>query len=442
MNNIQGIAEQALCSGCGACAGICMSKAINMQENPGGFLYAHVDAGLCIQCRRCLSVCPSNADNQLIDNVTDSLHGKCLQGYIGYATSKNIRREGQSGGIVTALLLYLLDTGKIDGAITNQFDTNTNRPNAVFADSAAAVIESAGSFYCQSAVVDTVLEHKDKRLAAVVLGCQAEAVNLLRRQAVGGAQMPEYMIGLVCAGQNSGYMIDRLTADSGCTDREKVMKFRFRYSHPAYGGWPGNILIVTDKFRYRLDKSNRHALKPICEAYRCLLCYDQMCVGADIVCGDPWGIPGKHGAGETVIIARTEKGVELLKQAREAGYISVSELDVQQIIQGETVDGRHRNKVAAGYAACRENGWLYPFSVSEPAAKELAHIPNRTYRKLLERMRYTRARFLAADTGEVNSLVGEYEKVLKRNAQYEAIKAAARFPARYVKYIMKKLKAK
>lgn len=442
MNNIQRITEQAICTGCGTCVSICPNKAISMLENAGGFLYAHVDKELCVQCRRCLNICPSNAENQTIDDVSESIHGKCLQGYIGYASRKSIRREGQSGGIVTALLLYLLESGKIDGAITNQFDANTNRPKSIFADSAEIIKGSAGSYYCQSAVVNTILENEGKRLAAVVLGCQAEAVRLCREKHVEAVRTLEYMIGLVCAGQNSGYMIDKLIADCGCAKEEKPQKFRFRYSHPAYGGWPGNILIVTNKYRYSLDQSRRHALKPICELFRCLLCYDQMCIDADVVCGDPWGIQGDHRAGETVIIAHTTKGLELIKEASDAGYISVRRLAVQQIIKGETVDGRHRNKVAAGYTACQKNSWLYPYSVSEKAAKELSRIPRRTYRKLLERMQYARYRFLATDTDEVDALMKKYQLVLKRNERTEKIKTMVCFPRRCIRYLLKKVKSK
>ena len=439
MNSIQRITEQAICTGCGTCVSICPQKAINMRENAGGFLYAHVDKELCVQCRRCLNICPSHAENQTIDDVSESLRGKCLQGYIGYASSKNIRREGQSGGIVTALLLYLLESGKIDGAITNQLDTNTNRPKAVFADSAEIIKESAGSYYCQSAVVNTILENKSKRLAAVVLGCQAEAVRLCREKHVEDVRAIEYMIGLICAGQNSGYMMDKLIADCGCTKEEKLQRFRFRYSHPTDGGWPGNILIVTNKYRYRLDQTRRHALKPICESYRCLLCYDQMCIDADVVCGDPWGFPGDHSAGETVIIAHTTKGQELIKEASDAGYIAVRELDAQLIIKGETVDGRHRDKVAAGYAACQKNGWLYPYSVSEKAAKELSSISHKTYRKSLERMQYTRSRFLATDANEVSTLTKKYQEKLKRNKQTSKIKTIVKFPIRCIRYLLKKI---
>lgn len=235
----------------------------------------------------------------------------------------------------------------------------------------------------------TVLEHSDQRLAAVVLGCQSEALRLCWQG------RPEYLLGLICAGQNSGHMIDALVEKTGCPADEAPRAFRFRYSHPAYGSWPGNVLYITDKHRYILDKSKCHALKPICEAYRYLLCYDQMCVGADLVCGDPWGIEGEHSAGETVVIARTEKGLQLLREAADAGYVELGPLSVEKIMRGETVDTQHREKVGAFFAVCRAQGWAYPYTVSLNAQAELEKTPAKAQKAYLPRLSYTRSRYLA-----------------------------------------------
>ena len=47
-------------------------------------------------------------------------HHKSL--YIAYATNKETRRQGSSGGILTAILLWLLETNQIDGAVVLGFD--------------------------------------------------------------------------------------------------------------------------------------------------------------------------------------------------------------------------------------------------------------------------------------------------------------------------------
>lgn len=433
MNSVQQVVEQALCSACGACSGICVAGAIRMEENPGGYLIASVDCSKCVDCGQCLKVCPSVPENQRIEDLDKSLHGICLEGFIGYASEKSVRREGQSGGVVTALLLYLLESGKIDGAVTNQFDPEKRRSKAVYVNSRRGLMESCGSYYTQSSVVKTIIEHSDKRLAAVVLGCQAEALALCK------TARPEYLLGLICAGQNSGHMIDRLISKTGCTSNETAKKFRFRYSHPAYGSWPGNILIVTDQHRYVLDKSERFALKTTCEAYRCLLCYDQMCTRADIVFGDPWGIEGDHSAGETVMIARTEKGLQLIRDAVLAGYLVVEPLAVEKIMQGETVDTRHREKVAVAYSVCDISKWNYPYSVSPDIRQNFLHVSTKAKRQYLSRLRYTRARCLAKTAAEVTCLEKAYLKKNRQMTQHQKWTATVKLPLRCARFVLRNL---
>lgn len=427
----------ALCTACGACAGICSRQAISLRENAGGFLVATVDTERCINCGQCLNYCPSIATNQRIENLHMALHGTALAGFIGHAQEKRIRFEGQSGGIVTALLLYLLENRKIDGAITNQFDGQSQRSKAVYVDTKYGLLDSCGSYYTQSAVVKETLEHTDKRLAAVVLGCQSRAIKLLELQ---GRKTPEYLIGLICAGQNSGHMIDDLIKQTHCPYTETPKKFRFRYSHPAYGAWPGNILLVTDKQRYILNKSCRHAIKPLYEAYRCILCYDQMCVGADLVCGDPWGISGDHSTGETVVIVRTEKGLSLLKDAEAAGYVLVEELAVEQINVGETVDTQHLLKMASGFSICKEKKWEYPFLFSPAIEKELKKIVSQKERLLyLKRLLYTRKRGLTQTADDAAALKKIYEQACAKTEKYQKWHLRLFFPIRCVRYVLRKL---
>lgn len=437
-NSIQSVITQALCSACGGCAAACPAKAISMRENAGGFLTATVDSERCIDCGKCRKICPSVPKNQTIQDLPANLHGPCLEGFIGHACKKSVRYEGQSGGLVTALLLYLLDFGKIDGAITNRFDSEKRRPKAVYANTRKELLDSSGSYYTQSAVVKAVLEHSGQRLAAVVLGCQAESLELFQKTTDKQIR-PEYLLGLICAGQNSGHMIDKLIARSECSAEEVPLKFRFRYTHPAYGGWPGNVLVVTDSRRYTLNRRERFALKPICESYRCLLCYDQMCGNADLVCGDPWGIEGDHSAGETVVIARTEKGLQLLRDASEAGYIELCPLPAEKILAGETVDTRHKTKVAAGFLTCQAEGWGYPYTLSPPVAEQLAGVPKKELASFLPRLHYSRARFLADSPDTVAALTASYQRELDRAAARLRYKQRLLFPLRCIRYVIRKL---
>jgi len=51
----------------------------------------------------------------------------------------------------------------------------------------------------QSSVVKTILENRDKQMAAVVLGCQSESLDLIGEK-YPNITLPAYIIGLICAG--------------------------------------------------------------------------------------------------------------------------------------------------------------------------------------------------------------------------------------------------
>lgn len=438
--NISFVPQNALCTACGACAAVCGKNAVTIEENVAGYLEARIDSKKCVNCGLCCKVCPSVSENQTISDVSAVLRGRCLESFIGHATDKVIHREGQSGGVVTALLLYLLESGKIDGAVTNQFDPEHCASKTLYATDRKALLKSVGSYYVQSPVVQAAEQvPKGAKTAAVVLGCQAEALRMMEQQ---GLPVPDYLIGLVCEGIYSRRMISDMIASTGCPTEEQPCQFRFRYSHPAYGGWPGNALLVTDKHRYRIDKNIRFALKPLYESYRCLLCYEQINTPADLVCGDPWGIPGDHLAGETVVMARTEKGLDLLKEAQAAGYLKLAPLDTELFVKGQQIDTQICSGVSAGYMCSQKHQWLYPYSVTREAARRFSTVSAKAQKAYEHRLTYTRARNLARNEGELRSMETVYRAELEKKKRRNQQKARLKLPIRAVRFILRKLRRK
>jgi coenzyme F420 hydrogenase subunit beta len=419
INNISHIANNALCTACGACAGICPSGAIAIISNTAGYLVANINDDLCIDCRKCANICPSNPENNPSIETDDIFHGVCLAGYVGYAGDSTIRQRSQSGGIVTALLCYLLEQNVIEGAVVNNLNPQTRRPQAVFASSKPEIVDACGSYYAQSSVVKTILEHSDKTTAAVVLGCQAESLQLIREK-YSNINLPKYTIGLVCTGLYSGDMIDDLIEQSGY-DGKQLLGFRFKDKKNV--GWPGDVRIFTSTKDYWLPKERRHRLKQVYELHRCVTCYDQMGIFCDIVCGDPWGISHKQQPeGHTVVIARTEAGKRLLENAVRDGAIVLEELSVDDILRGQTVDGRHKTEFYTSREHFYENKWLFPYPDAYFENIPFTPANKRVLQQFKERLIYSRDLYLTKDREDCLRKISLKKKKLQGNIIQKVIR--------------------
>lgn len=112
-----------------------------MITNIAGYLIANINYDRCTYCGMCYEIRPSNPTNNPLTKDNDIFHGKYSSGYIGHASDANIRQKSQSGGVVTALLCYLLEQKLIEGAVVNNFNKNTKRPEAVFETTREGIIK-------------------------------------------------------------------------------------------------------------------------------------------------------------------------------------------------------------------------------------------------------------------------------------------------------------
>ena len=111
--------SEKLCHSCGTCFVICRHDAISYRETVGGYLFPRIDKNTCTQCGLCYDVCSGiNFGVTLRDNFhRNPFVGKILNTQIDKATDETIFLNSQSGGVVTALLDYLLSTELIEAAI-------------------------------------------------------------------------------------------------------------------------------------------------------------------------------------------------------------------------------------------------------------------------------------------------------------------------------------
>jgi len=343
IKNIQEISKQSLCVGCGTCAVICPSSSIKICLNDKGFYEAVVDESKCTTCKLCLEVCPSHIIdfdkmNSFVFNksASDYLIGSYIRFYVGHAEDSYIHQRGQSGGLITALLVFALEKGLIDGAVvTRMGKSDSLLPEVIVANNKEELLSATRSKYCSAPVNIKIKEIlKDGKYAVVGLPCQIYGLRKLERLM---PQLKDKIIlhmGLFCSHVLSLKVISFLSYKAGVHE-EDIVKFDYRAK--GWRGWPGDVLFKlkngTTKF---LPRDYRILTKNFFISWRCKMCYDQLNEFADISFGDAW-LPEvvRHRKGETIVITRTEKGERLIHEAKKEGVIKVQKVSRTTLMQAQ-----------------------------------------------------------------------------------------------------------
>ena len=145
--DISCVVSNGMCVGCGTCAGICALGAIDMKYKKDGSLVAEIDNEKCVNCGQCLKVCPSFPERDIGATMSDIFYRNPeKEAYIAYAIDDEIRECGQSGGVVTALLLYLLESEKIRGLAACKYNPKTSMFETSIVKNKQELLDSAGRF--------------------------------------------------------------------------------------------------------------------------------------------------------------------------------------------------------------------------------------------------------------------------------------------------------
>jgi coenzyme F420 hydrogenase subunit beta len=279
--------------------------------------------GTCALCEICYYQCPAVEFSR--DDVEAFLHGRTRRpdetvgihhgAFVGRTLRTEIREKAQDGGVVTALLTYALDNKLIDAAVVAGRDRKW-RSVPVIATKYEDLVKNAGTKYTPSptllGVRSAIYEYGKAKIGLVGTPCQVRAVRRIQTSPLGNRRLAEAMslaIGLFCM-ESYGYgkLIESYLTSKGI-DPSSVTKV----------GIKKGCFIALQRDQELL----RVPLKEIDEYARksCKQCDDFTAEYADVSVGGV-GCPN----GYSTIIARTEKGLDLLKKAESAGYLELREL--------------------------------------------------------------------------------------------------------------------
>lgn len=359
MNNINSVVHEYLCSSCGGCYTVCKADAIIYKESSGGYLFPVVDEQKCTDCGICLKICPGTGFYTPKIKSAEDLTGVILKSFVGKSTDKQIFDNAQSGGGVSGVIKYLFRTNQISACIAAGLDESEKpRGSVKIIYNEQEIIETQKSKYNAIPMLKALKQLKatEGSVAFVGLPCHFHGLNNILKLNSSFLSFNIIKIGLICERVLLSSAIDYICYRSGLTGIKSMY-----YKDKKYYNYPGNTLILNYNGDKKVISSRiRMAVKDFFTPVRCCLCYDKLNMEADIVFGDPHGVKlADRKDGESLIIARTDIGLSILKRAVENGYLTLREINDSECLKGQKVGVKY--KEWSGYMnAWREMGHKLP----------------------------------------------------------------------------------
>lgn len=332
--NISSVVKQGLCMGCGVCQDACKHNAIHF-EIINGKNRPIVDTDKCIDCSLCFKTCAGRGidilkiQNELFRNEkikTDNLIGRYLVCYEGWSLDHEIRYHGASGGMVTQMLIYLLEEGYIDGAVITGFrQDNPLRPKVYIARTKEEIFAGRSSKYCMvcfSGIADEIIKTPG-RYVIVGLPCH---IHAFRKYEKLNRKFKDSIFGyfaLYCSATKTynsiNYMMWRYNINT-----KEIGSFTYRDD-----GCMGYMKILDKKQKIIFKKKYLSYYLPLRGFFtpmRCSLCVDHYGELADVCFGDTKTGNNAETIGESTLVVRNESFLNIIEKATQSGAIYIKEI--------------------------------------------------------------------------------------------------------------------
>lgn len=336
-----------LCAGCGTCAGICPQGCIEMKINfSNGLNEPVVDQQSCLHCNLCIQVCPGwqlDIDTlRLADQAAELIPGlgKVSASYIGCSTDYDVRFAAASGGMVTEVLIYLLEQGLVDRVIVTRMRyDNPLEAEAFIARNPEEILSAQKSKYCPVAVCSLLRDvlQSDEKYAFVGLPCHVAGVRKAQLKNENLVQRLPYLLGLFCSRTPNANATKHLLYNLGIQHQD-VRSIDYRgEGHPGklrlgLNGGPEKYVEHSD-YRY-WGYTFLRFFKPV----RCWLCPDHSSELADISFADNWTNkePFKGDVkGSSTIVVRSSHALNLLVQMVRKGRVELHEIPPHIVVSSQ-----------------------------------------------------------------------------------------------------------
>jgi len=363
------IVQAGLCIGCGLCESLAGPGRVRIVMTPEGRERPAVHAPLDDAALTLINaVCPGlkvegpDPAASAEDTQWDAVWGPATRIAKGHAADPAIRFQASAGGGLSALAIYLLESGRVDFILHVAASTEQPmRTKRHLSFDRAQVMAAAGSRYGPAApLVDfTELLDRGRLFAFIGKPCDVAALRNLARHDPRVDRLVPYALAFVCGGASEFAKTRDLVRGFGLEERE-VSLLRYRGM-----GNPGLTRVVSREGRHftiTYSELWRDESKWMLQ-FRCKICADAIGELADIAVSDVWpnGEPKGENEGYNGFIARTTKGRALLEDAERAGaVVLIEELGFRDLDNVQPHQVSKKQALAARLAAMRDAGAAAP----------------------------------------------------------------------------------
>jgi len=368
------ILEDNLCIGCGLCQNLLGSEKVKIVKATDGELRPQVCGELTQgDVDLVYDTCPGTrceaipAEDARAAPYSDLVWGPYHSLSRAWASEPEVRFEGSTGGVLTALAQYLLHSGRV--AFILHVKASEDEPTfgeATLSTTVDEVVMRAGSRYGPTAPLiglNAALA-RNEPFAVVAKPCDLNAIRNLAHRDPRVNEHIQYMMAMVCGGFMPDQAMGRFLSDNGI-DRDQVTAFRYRGR-----GCPGPTMVKTADgtardFHYLDFWGEDESSWSL--PFRCKICPDGIGEAADVAAADTWPVAtpdreiSKTDPGTNSIITRTARGEALLQAAIADGFLTAGGMvDVEFMKETQPHQVTKKRFMRARYNGMKRAGSLVP----------------------------------------------------------------------------------
>jgi len=342
------VVRDGLCTGCGACVGLDTAGDSRMTDTPAGPVPqfgpgARFPAGA-------FDCCPGKGldyprlHKAVYGRWPDNwLTGPAVAVRTGHAADAAVRRNGASGGVLTSVLIYLLEQKLVDAVVVVRQGVPTpEQARSVFATTREEILAAAQSVYVPVSVLDRLREFEPgKRYAMTCLPDQAAALRTMQAAGHSQARQVRYVLGPYTGTALYPAAIRSFLRSAGVAAADAITSLQWRA-----GEWPGYLEIKTASGRVvRSNKFYYNYLIPFFITRNSLQNLDFANEFCDLAVGDAWSPRFEQaGGGHSVITTRTPALEQIVAEMAAQGRLTVEPVDALKAseMHGHMIDFKKR----------------------------------------------------------------------------------------------------